>query len=166
MPCFNAENYIVEAIKSILSQKLRNLELIIIDDGSTDKTERLVRAFSDKRIRYLCLEKNRGNYVARNMGLDLAQGKYIAMADADDISLPDRIQTQYDYLEANPNIAAVGSRMEIVDQDGKSIHMTDEPLEYDEIKIAFLRDNCLAQPTLMFRRSLLEAGYRYDESFR
>ena len=156
----------VEAINSILGQTLRDLELIIVNDGSTDNTEMLVRRFSDKRIRYLSLGKNQGNYVARNKGLDLAKGKYIAMADADDISLPERLQTQYDFLEANPNVAAIGSRMEIIDQEGATIHLTEEPLRYDEIKIAFLRDNCLAQPTLMFRRNLLVKGYRYDESFR
>lgn len=166
MPCFNAEDYMVEAINSILGQTLRDLELIIVNDGSTDNTEMLVRRFSDKRIRYLSLGKNQGNYVARNKGLDLAKGKYIAMADADDISLPERLQTQYDFLEANPNVAAIGSRMEIIDQEGATIHLTEEPLRYDEIKIAFLRDNCLAQPTLMFRRNLVAKGYRYDESFR
>lgn len=165
MPCFNAAKYLVEAINSILNQTLSNLELIIINDGSTDGTEMLVQKFTDKRIRYLSFEENRGNYVARNKGLGLAQGKYIAMADADDISLPERLKIQYDFLEANPNVAAIGSRMEIIDEDGKSIGVTNEPLEYDEIKIAFLRDNCLAQPTLMFRRNLVEKGYRYDESF-
>lgn len=98
MPCFNAENYIVEAIDSILSQSLRNLELIIIDDGSSDGTEMLVQKFTDWRIRYLSFDINRGNYVARNKGLDLAQGKYIAMADAEDVSHPNRLRTQYDYL--------------------------------------------------------------------
>ena len=166
MPCFNAKNYIAEAIDSILGQSLRNFELIIVNDGSTDNTEMLVGEFSDKRIRYLSLDKNQGNYVARNKGLDVAKGKYIAMADADDISLPERLQTQYNFLEANPNVAAIGTRMEIINQEGKSIHTTEEPLGYDEIQIAFLRDNCLAQPTLMFRRDLLAKGYRYDESFR
>lgn len=166
MPCFNAEAFIVEAINSILNQSLLNLELIIINDGSTDGTEMLVQKFTDSRIRYLSFDVNRGNYVARNKGLDIVQGKYIAMADADDVSHPNRLQTQYDYLEANPSVAAIGSRMEIIDQGGKSIGVTNEPLEYDEIKIAFLRDNCLAQPTLMFRRNLLKKGYRYDESFR
>ena len=166
MPCFNAENYIVEAMDGILSQSLRNLELIIINDGSTDGTEMLVQKFTDSRIRYLSFDINRGNYVARNKGLGLAQGKYIAMADADDVSHPNRLQMQYDYLEANPSVAAIGSRMEIIDQGGKSIGVTNEPLEYNEIKIAFLRDNCLAQPTLMFRLNLLKKGYRYDESFR
>lgn len=166
MPCYNAEKYLVEAIDSILSQSLVNFELIIIDDGSTDNTAKLIKGFSDNRIQYVSFDLNRGSYVARNKGLELAQGKYIVMADSDDISHPDRLRVQYDYLESNPFVVAIGTRRELINSEGKSNYVTEEPLESDEIKIAYLRDNCLSLSTLMFRQYLLRKGYRYDESVR
>lgn len=164
MPCYNSEKYLVEAVASILNQSLIKFELIIIDDGSTDNTTKLIKGFSDNRIQYVFSDLNRGSYVARNKGLELAQGKYIVMADSDDISHPDRLRVQYDYLESNPFVVAIGTRRELINSEGKSNYVTEEPLESDEIKIAYLRDNCLSQSTLMFRQDLLRKGYRYDES--
>ncbi|UCS93963.1 glycosyltransferase [Echinicola marina] len=165
MPCYNAGQYISKAIKSILTQSLGDFELLVIDDGSTDHTENLVRNISDIRIRYHRFEENRGNYVARNYGLDLAKGKYIAMADADDVSLPKRLQTQSDYLEANSEVMSVGTLTEVINRRGEIIGKLDRPLRYEEIKTALLRDCYLSQPTIMYRKSLIDDGYRYDENF-
>ena len=92
LPAYNVQDTIGESIDSILSQTFTDFELIIINDGSQDNTEEVIHAYSDKRIRYYRNEKNEGLIYTLNRGLDLAQGKYIARMDADDVSLPTRFE--------------------------------------------------------------------------
>ena len=94
MPAYNVELYVEEAVRSILNQTFRDFEFIIVDDGSTDRTPEILRTFTDPRIRLLFNEKNEGNYPARNRGCRLARGKYIAVMDADDVALPERLEKQ------------------------------------------------------------------------
>ena len=86
MPAYNAEKYIAEAINSILSQTFKDFELLIINDGSTDKSESIVFSFNDPRMRYIKNEQNLGLVRVRNLGLELARGEYVAMLDSDDIA--------------------------------------------------------------------------------
>lgn len=109
MPVYNCGNFINQAIDSILDQSFSDFELIIIDDGSFDETERMVIAFRDKRINYYRLDHNAGNYHARNIGLKVAKGIYVAVMDADDIALPKRLETQYNYLESHDDVLATGT---------------------------------------------------------
>lgn len=104
MPAYNAENFIKEAIESILFQTFTDFEFIIINDASTDSTESIIKSFSDPRIRLIENEKNLGLAKSLNIGFELAKGKYIARMDADDISLPKRFQKQFDFMEKNLNI--------------------------------------------------------------
>lgn len=93
MPVYNREDYINECIDSILHQSFQNVEIIIVDDGSTDNTCALIESYQDSRIK---LVKNRHNYIeSTNLLFELAQGKYIARIDSDDIMLPKRLETQY-----------------------------------------------------------------------
>jgi glycosyltransferase involved in cell wall biosynthesis len=91
LPAYNCEKYIAQAIESVLQQTFTDLELIIINDGSIDKTESIILSFSDPRIIYLKNEINRGLIFTLNKAIEIAQGNYIARMDADDISLPARI---------------------------------------------------------------------------
>ena len=99
MPAYNAENYIAQAIQSILDQTFTNFEFIIINDGSIDKTESIIKKFNDPRIIYVKNDLNKNIVESLNIGIDLARGPYIARMDADDISLPSRLETQLLYLK-------------------------------------------------------------------
>jgi glycosyltransferase involved in cell wall biosynthesis len=103
LPAYNCEAFLTEAIESILNQTLKDFELIIINDGSTDKTEDVVKSFSDARIIYLKNETNSGLVYTLNKGIDIAKGKYIARMDGDDISLPTRLAKQKAILDENPS---------------------------------------------------------------
>src|SRR5690606_17218080 len=107
---YNMAKYISEAIESVIGQTYDNWELIIVDDGSTDDTEYVVRSFRDPRIRYY-KQVNRGRGAARNVALQFAKGTYVAITDADDISLPRRFELQVRFLEANPAVAVVGGQI-------------------------------------------------------
>ena len=101
MPAFNSEHYIAEAIESILAQTYENFELIIIDDGSTDRTREIVERYSDPRIIKIFSDQNRGLITTRNLIASIAKGKYLALLDADDRAFPERLQLQVDFLESN-----------------------------------------------------------------
>lgn len=103
MPTYNDEKYVKAAIESILEQTLDDLELIIVNDGSTDRTREVIVQITDPRIKFIDNRENRGRPYARNCGLEIAKGKYIAVMDADDIALPDKLSKQYRYMEDNPN---------------------------------------------------------------
>lgn len=100
MPAYNAEGYIGEAIESILSQTYTNFELIIVDDGSTDGTREVINQYDDPRIVKIFSDKNRSLITTRNHIASIAKGKYLALLDADDRALPDRLQLQVEFLES------------------------------------------------------------------
>lgn len=104
MPVYNCALYLAEAIESILNQTFTDFELIVLDDGSTDDSAEIAKSFTDSRIVYHCNEKNIGLANNLNVGLRMARGRYIARMDGDDISLPERLQTQYDFLESHRDI--------------------------------------------------------------
>lgn len=102
IPAFNAEKYIKETIKSALSQTYKNIEVIIVDDGSKDKTKNIVQSIQDPRLNYF-YQNNKGQSAARNAGIKIAKGEYIAFLDADDLFLPKKIEKQVNFLEDNPD---------------------------------------------------------------
>jgi glycosyltransferase involved in cell wall biosynthesis len=108
MPAWNAAAYIGAAIQSVLDQTYSAFELLVVNDGSTDDTENIVRSFTDPRI-VLVSTEHRGVSHALNTGLKLARGKYIARFDADDLCLPDRLEKQWLFLENNPGYVITGS---------------------------------------------------------
>jgi glycosyltransferase involved in cell wall biosynthesis len=120
MPAFNAAKYIAEAIESVLSQSFSAFELLVIDDGSTDDTARIVSQFDDPRVVYI-RQPNGGIALALNSGLKLARADYIARFDADDICYPRRLEMQYEYMMKHPDCIVVGSGAEYVDTAGNFI---------------------------------------------
>ena len=109
MAVYNGEKYLREAIESILDQTYTNFEFLIINDGSSDRTEEIILSYNDKRIRYIKNEQNLKLIASLNKGLDLAKGEFIARMDADDISLPERLEKQINFLEKHPEIGLLGS---------------------------------------------------------
>lgn len=110
MAVFNAESSLRWAIESVLNQSYRDFEFIIINDGSTDKSRDIILSYTDRRIKLIDNAKNMGLVYSLNTGVATSVGKYIARMDADDISYPERLQTQIDYLEANPNVDLVSCK--------------------------------------------------------
>ncbi|MFD2366071.1 glycosyltransferase [Pseudoduganella sp. GCM10020061] len=119
MPVYNAQAYLGEAVASVLAQTDGDFELIAIDDGSTDGSASLLAACSDPRLRVVRNGVNRGLIYSRNLGLDLARGRYIAFLDSDDIAFPQRFARQRAYLEAHPDVAGVGSWTQPMDAAGR-----------------------------------------------
>ena len=118
MPAYNAEKYLGAAIDSVLAQTLKDIELLVIDDGSSDRTAAIVSSYTDPRVRLLRNAGNRGLIYSRNLGIDVAQAPYIAFLDSDDIAFPQRFACQYAYLQTHAEVAAVGSWTQPMDQDG------------------------------------------------
>lgn len=118
MPAYNAEPYILEAVNSILQQTLADFELIVINDGSTDNTGALVAALDDPRIRLVHNDGNRGLIYTRNLGVELAQGEFIAYLDSDDAAFPERLEKQMAYLRRHPELVAVGAWAQPMDAKG------------------------------------------------
>jgi len=120
MPAYNTENYIREAIDSVLNQTFRDFELLIINDGSTDKTEDIIRSISDPRI-VLVNQDNAGVSAALNTGIGLARGEFIARFDADDVCYPNRLELQYQFIRANPAYVLIGSDAVYMDKNGEEL---------------------------------------------
>ena len=98
IPTYNRANLISNSIKSVLNQTYKNLEVIVVDDGSTDNTKEIIDKFEDERIKYIKLRENRGGSNARNIGIQNAKGKFISFQDSDDIYYPDKLETQFKNL--------------------------------------------------------------------
>lgn len=152
LPVYNAEEYISEAIQSILNQSYSSFEIIVINDGSTDRTEDVVKSLNDNRIRYHKNEKNLKLISTLNLGLQLAKGKYIARLDADDLVLPNRFETQIHFLESHPDYGIVGTYAE---EFGTSQSILEYVTEDEDIRYAFLTHNPFIHSSVMIRKSIL-----------
>lgn len=153
MPVHNAEEHIREAIESILVQTFNDFEFLIVDDGSTDSTRDIVRTYNDPRIKLVKNTKNRGTVHVLNQGIELARGKYIARMDADDISLPKRLEKQFAFMERNPSIGISGSAMRLI-KKGKLKNTRKQPCTNEELKIQLLFGTCFFHPTVILRTDL------------
>jgi glycosyltransferase involved in cell wall biosynthesis len=164
LPFYNAEKYLAEAIESILSQTYRDFELLLIDDGSTDGSVAIVQGFSDARIRLEKNGKNLGLVKTLNRGLDLASGELIARMDADDISVPNRLDLQVRFMDANPEITVLGGAYETIEDPPRLIS---HPLSPSDIRRELLfTGSVLAHPTVVMRKlDLRKLGATYDSRF-
>lgn len=161
MPAYNVEKYIEESVNSILNQTFSDFEFIVVDDGSTDRTPEILRSFSDPRIRLLFNGKNEGNYPARNRGCRLAKGKYIAVMDADDVAMPERLEKQVGFMETNPDVQACGTAYRLMDENLVIV----EPTEWEDIRYVLMKTFCMLHPTLLIRKDDMEQlGYYKTES--
>lgn len=160
MPVFNGVLYIEEAVNSILNQIFTDFELIIVDDASTDGTRDVLKSFTDPRIKLVFKEVNRGVSSATNDGFRLAQGKYIARMDGDDIAVKERFEKQVKVLENNPNIIICGSLVQYLGDSNVIIPYKEK---HQEIITDLLISCSICMGATMFRRKEL-SGYFYDEN--
>jgi glycosyltransferase involved in cell wall biosynthesis len=162
---YNDENYIATAIESILSQTFQDYELIVVDDGSTDATASILDKYlqTDKRIHVYRIE-NSGTTIAANVGLKMANGKYIARLDSDDISFPHRLMEQVQYLEENPVVALVGGSLEFIDENGVQVGVRNIKAK-DPKKFIYHR-NIYQHSDVMFKKEIVNKVGGYREKFR
>lgn len=159
MPVYNAEKYLSQAIESMLSQTFEHFEFLIINDGSTDRSDEIIRSYNDPRIRYIKNDLNKRISSALNQGIHLAKGKYIARMDSDDISLPNRLEKQLNYMEANPSVDAVFSCIKVMNKFGK---IQSQNYGYkgaktnNEIHSLLPKTNCLPHPTAFIKTEILK----------
>ncbi len=130
LPAFNVEPYIAEALRSILQQSLRDIEVIVVDDGSTDGTSAILAqiAATDERVAAVKLDTNAGIVRASNTGLRSCRARYIARIDGDDIALPHRLEKQLQFLESHPEIALVGSPTITINERGERVGQSPVPI--------------------------------------
>lgn len=141
MPVYNSDRYLQKSIESILSQSLTNFEFIIVDDGSSDNSLKIIKKYikKDKRIVLIQNPVNIGTTKSLNKGLFIAKGKYIVRMDADDWSYPDRFKKQYEYMEKNIEIGVSGGVVDVCNEDMKIMYTRKYPLTNNDIrKIIFL----------------------------
>lgn len=164
MPVHNADRYVAEAVESILGQSWSDWELLIVDDGSTDRSRAIIERFAarDHRLR-LTSRPNTGYTVALNELLTQSSGEFVARMDADDVALADRLSRQVEYLRAHPEVVCVGTAVHFIDDAGRFLRDGHPGLENDEIQERILAGDCvLNHPSVMMRRGPVESvgGYR------
>lgn len=160
MPCYNSADFLQEAVESILHQTYCNLELIIIDDCSTDNSLSLIEKLAkrDCRVKIIRNEKNKGISYSRNQGIINSEGKYLALMDADDIAYPDRLKNQIEYLEKHVMIDAVTGYHDLIDMCGNLKKNDTRLREYssEEVRIKLIFECVVADSSATFRKSVIE----------
>lgn len=168
---YNREKYLKEAIESVLEQSLRDFELIIIDDASTDRTPEIIKDYSsrDPRVKYFRNEKNLGISKSRNIALKMAQGKYVAVLDSDDLWLDfDKLKKQYNFLEGNLSAGFVlaGTGVVVIDESGRELKRYFNPLTDASIRREILLRNPIAHSSAMFLKEAVVNLGGYDETLK
>ena len=164
MPAHNAAAYIEEAVQSVLAQTFSDFELVIVDDGSTDRTQEILSRFNDDRIRILRHDQRLGVVAARNTAGHAARGQYLAVLDADDRARPNRLRVQVDYLESHPKFVAVGGAAQRITADGRQLNTVRYVSDPDLVSWIALFCNPVVHSTLMVRRTDWLAVGAYDSA--
>ena len=164
LPVYNAAHTVEAAASSILGQRLRELELIVVDDGSTDGTGSVLRRIDDPRLVVVRHSTNRGLVAAVRTGIEHTSTGIVARMDADDVAHEDRLGREYELLEQRPEVGLVATGFVSVDEHGHVLRRHEPPPDHASAWFRLLFANCLAHPTTMYRRAVFDAvgGYRGD----
>lgn len=163
MPVYNGERYLAEAVSSILAQSFQDFELLIMNDGSTDRTAVVLNEFLvDPRVRLITNPKNLGLIASLNIGLGACRAPLIARMDADDIAMPDRLQKQCQRMTEEPGLGVLGGQVQVIDEYGGPIGRFEYPLDDTSIRKCLEHTSPFAHPAAMIRADLLRqvGGYR------
>jgi glycosyltransferase involved in cell wall biosynthesis len=169
LPVYNAERYLAEAIESILAQTFTDFELLIGDDCSSDRSLDIMNQYAaqDQRIHALANPTNLGVSATRNRLQSKAQGEFIAVMDADDIALPDRLSQQVTFLDEHPEVVCVGGNHALIDAEGRLLTYLALPPDNEAIQHSALAGHgSICHPCAMIRRDILQQIGGYDESLR
>lgn len=161
---YNGERYLREALRSILDQSFRELELVLVDDGSTDESLEVARSIEDDRLRVLSPGRL-GRAGALNRALEESRAPLVAMMDADDVSLPERIERQQRFLAEHPDIGVVGTWFTAVTEDGDPLYTKTTLLRDADLRRRFLLGTPIAGGTAMARREVFERVGTFREAF-
>lgn len=166
MSVYNSEKYIAEAIESILGQTFADFEFIIINDGSTDESLNIIKKYMKKDERIVLISReNKGLPCSLNEGISLAKAKYIARMDADDLSLPNRFEEQFEFMELNDDIGICGTWAESFGE-GVKPKLMKYPKYHEELEVVLLFAVCFAHPTVMIRKQILDHNdLKYNEDY-
>lgn len=172
IPCYNTEKYVEQAVRSIMNQSYKNLEIIVTDDCSTDNSFEILKKLADEdsRIKLFRNESNLKIVKTLNKMIDLANGKYIARMDADDISLSMRIEKQVKFMEENPDFAICGTNAWIINENNSVIGKSYLPVKLDDVNIYIEYASPFFHPAVMlrasiFKKNLYNEKYLYAEDF-
>lgn len=167
MPVYNGGKYFKEAVESISKQTYKDFELIIINDGSTDDSLQVLNklAEGDGRIKIISRE-NKGIVHSLNEGVKLSQGQYIARMDADDVSMPERLEKQINFMESNQDLVLCGTWAKKIDETGNKIGEYKVPVTSSEIRKRILFHNPFIHPSVMFRKDVFENVGGYNSFFK
>lgn len=166
MAVYNAEAFLAEALESVLFQSFRDLELVVIDDGSTDATAAILGGFRDRRVQVLTNPQNLGFAASLNRGIDVARGSYIARLDADDICGRDRLQRQVAFLDDHQDVAILGSAARVVGEGAAGQAIWTLPQSSLAVRFAALLRSPFLHPTVMLRRAAFKPSELvYDAGF-
>ncbi len=160
MNAYNKEDYVGQTIESILSQTFGDFEFIIVNDGSTDGTARIIAQYDDPRIRVFYHE-NSGVKATLNRGFGEAGGKYIAHIDADDLAMPERLQVQLDFMENHPDCVLASCWCEVINSNEEITELWRPPADDLGIRWAHLFDNVLTHSGFFIRRDIMNSGEWY-----
>ena len=163
MSVYNGEIYLREAAESILNQTITDFEFIIVNDGSTDGSLKIIESYTDERIRVIRNDRNIGLTKSLNKALQQAKGEYIARQDADDISLQNRFEEQLIYLEKHPEVALLGTSAYKIDERGEILAKVIVPTKPDKDP---LKGSQFFHGSLMFRKKVIDRLGGYNELFR
>ena len=165
IPVHNGEKYIREALDSCLEQTYKDIEILVVDDKSTDGTLNILREYEakDSRIKIFSVEKQNGLGNVINIGIRASKAKYIARMDADDIMYPDRIAKQLEYLEAHPECVALGGQVDIIDANSNIIGHREYAQEDKDLRKNIFLFQPFAHPAVTLRKSTLEEIGLYPE---
>ncbi|AFZ07274.1 glycosyl transferase family 2 [Oscillatoria nigro-viridis PCC 7112] len=164
IPVYNGDRYIVQAVESALSQTFTNLEIIVVDDGSTDRTQQVLQPYFD-RIRYI-YQENQGVGVARNSACQLAQGEFLAFLDADDYFLPSKLEKQVACFDADPTLDMVQTGWVIVDETGREISAVKPWQQASQLDLeSFILYKCVRPSAMIMRRKWWEKLGGFDSQF-
>lgn len=161
----NAGAYVAESFNSILAQTFKDFELVVVEDASTDQTVRLIEGFADPRIKLLRNAENLGVAASRNIALAQARAPIIVLADADDVSAPDRLERQKDFLDKNPDVGLLGAYADVIDADGALLGAIKTPIEDDGIRREMRTRAALVHGAVAVRKTLLVGGGGYRVKF-
>lgn len=164
MPVYNGEKYLAEAIESVLWQTYEHWELLLLDDGSSDNSLKIIHSYTDRRIRFAQNEQNLGIVATRNKLFTMAKGTYFAIMDCDDIFYPKKLEKQVAFMEQNPKYGVCGTWAKKVSANGKLIGTIQPPVEDEFIKINLLFQSSFIHSASLIRREAL-GKLRYEEEF-
>jgi glycosyltransferase involved in cell wall biosynthesis len=166
IPVYNAQQFLKETIDSIIKQTYTNLEIILINDGSTDDSEKIILSYADTRIKYYKNETNLKLIKTLNKGLALCTGKYIARIDADDVALGNRIERQVAFMEANENSLASGCFANFIDATNTQNGVWKFNTNFDKMKLDLLFGSCIIHPTAIFKADVFtKYNITFDENY-